>query len=116
MTAVFLLTLLQRVFSGPLGERWAGMPDLTLAERCVLAPVIVLMFVVGLYPQLISGMLQGTVIAVCRPGEVLTMLAWTIYLSFLGAVAVTLTPAKSPAVTRAHRLTNRAGRAWELQS
>ena len=36
-------------------------PDLTLAERCMLAPAIVLMFVVGLYPQLISGMLQGTV-------------------------------------------------------
>jgi NADH-quinone oxidoreductase subunit M len=61
MTAVFLLTMLQRVFSGPLRERWAGMPDLTLGERCVLAPAIVLMFVVGLYPQLISGMLQGTV-------------------------------------------------------
>jgi NADH-quinone oxidoreductase subunit M len=28
------------------------------------------------------------------------MLAWTIYLSFLGAVAVTLTPAKSPVVAR----------------
>src|ERR1700677_3312686 len=62
MTAVFLLTLLQRVFSGPLRERWAGMPDLTLGERCMLAPAIVLMFVVGLYPQLISGMLQGTVL------------------------------------------------------
>jgi NADH-quinone oxidoreductase subunit M len=37
------------------------MQDLTLGERCVLAPAIVLMFVVGLYPQLISGMLQGTV-------------------------------------------------------
>jgi NADH-quinone oxidoreductase subunit M len=61
MTAVFLLTILQRVFSGPLGERWVGMQDLTLGERCVLAPAIVLMFVVGLYPQLISGMLQGTV-------------------------------------------------------
>jgi NADH-quinone oxidoreductase subunit M len=61
MTAVFLLTLLQRVFSGPLQDRWAAMPDLTLAERCVLAPVIVLIFVVGLYPQLISGQLQGTV-------------------------------------------------------
>jgi NADH-quinone oxidoreductase subunit M len=61
MTAVFLLTMMQRVFSGPLRERWAGMPDLTLAERCLLAPAIVLMFVVGLYPQLISGMLQGTV-------------------------------------------------------
>jgi NADH:ubiquinone oxidoreductase subunit 4 (subunit M) len=27
----------------------------------VLAPVIVLIFVIGLYPQLISGQLQGTV-------------------------------------------------------
>ena len=61
MTAVFLLTLLQRVFSGPLNDRWAAMPDLTLAERWVLAPVIVLIFVIGLYPQLISGQLQGTV-------------------------------------------------------
>ena len=61
ITAVFLLTLLQRVFSGPLRERWASMPDLTLDERWVLAPVILLLFVVGLYPQLISGMLPGTV-------------------------------------------------------
>jgi NADH-quinone oxidoreductase subunit M len=61
MTAVFLLTILQHVFSGPLRERWAGMPDLTLAERCMLAPAVVLMFAVGLYPQLIAGMLPGTV-------------------------------------------------------
>lgn len=61
MTAVFLLTILQRVFSGPLSERWASMPDLTLAERCLLAPAIVLMFAVGLYPQLIGGILQNTV-------------------------------------------------------
>jgi NADH-quinone oxidoreductase subunit M len=32
------------------------------------------------------------------------MLAWTIYLSFLGAILVTLTPAKSPMVTRATAL------------
>ena len=61
MTAVFLLTILQRVFSGPLHERWAAMPDLTLAERCMLAPAIAVMFAVGLYPQLISGMVHGTV-------------------------------------------------------
>jgi NADH-quinone oxidoreductase subunit M len=61
MTAVFLLTIVQRVFSGPLGERWAGMADLTLAERGMLAPVVVVLFAVGLYPQLISGMVRGTV-------------------------------------------------------
>jgi NADH-quinone oxidoreductase subunit M len=61
MTAVFLLTVMQRVFSGPLAERWSAMPDLTLAERWILGPVVALMFAIGLYPQLISGMLQGAV-------------------------------------------------------
>jgi NADH-quinone oxidoreductase subunit M len=61
MTAVFLLTIVQRVFSGPLYERWASMPDLTLAERWMFAPAVVVMFLVGLYPQLISGMVHGTV-------------------------------------------------------
>ena len=61
MTAVFLLTIVQRVFSGPLGERWAGMADLTLTERCMVAPAVVVLFAVGLYPQLISGMVHGTV-------------------------------------------------------
>jgi NADH-quinone oxidoreductase subunit M len=61
MTAVFLLTIVQRVFSGPLHERWAGMPDLSLGERCMLAPPIVVMFAVGLYPQVISGMVRGAV-------------------------------------------------------
>jgi NADH-quinone oxidoreductase subunit M len=61
MTAVFLLTIVERVFSGPLNERWVAMPDLSVTERFMLAPAIVLMFAVGLYPQLISGMLQGAV-------------------------------------------------------
>src|ERR1700733_9468658 len=38
--------------------------------------------------------------AVCRAGEVLSMLAWTIYLSFIGAVAVTLMPGKNPVLAR----------------
>ena len=100
MTAVFLLTIMQRVFSGPLHERWAGMPDLTLAERCMLAPAIALMFVRGTLSATDqrNGARHGD--AVCRPGEVLTMLAWTIYLSFIGAVAVTLTPGRRPLVAR----------------
>jgi NADH-quinone oxidoreductase subunit M len=66
MTAVFLLTLVERVFSGPLNERWVAMPDLSVTERFMLAPAIVLMFVVGLYPQLISGMLQSAVTSLVR--------------------------------------------------
>ncbi len=31
VTAIFLLTMMQRVFNGPLNEKWAALPDLTLA-------------------------------------------------------------------------------------
>jgi len=61
LTAVFILTLLQRVFNGPLNERWAKLPDLTVTERMLVLPAIVLMFVLGIYPQLLLGFLNGTV-------------------------------------------------------
>jgi NADH-quinone oxidoreductase subunit M len=71
MTAVFLLAVIQKVFSGPVNPRWQAMPDLTTAERLVFIPVIALMFLLGLYPQIITGMVHGTItqwIATLPPG------------------------------------------------
>jgi NADH-quinone oxidoreductase subunit M len=62
VTAIFVLGIIQRVFSGPLNERWIGLPDLTTGERLALAPTIGLMFAIGLYPQLILGVINSTVI------------------------------------------------------
>ena len=62
MTALFILTLIQRVFSGPLNEKWASFPDLTTGERLTLAPAIALMFALGLYPQLVLGVINSTVV------------------------------------------------------
>jgi NADH-quinone oxidoreductase subunit M len=61
-TAIFLLGLLQRVFNGPLNQRWAGLPDLTLAERVLVVPALGLMLVLGLYPQLVLGVINSTVV------------------------------------------------------
>jgi NADH-quinone oxidoreductase subunit M len=61
MTAVFLLTVIQKVFSGPVNPKWEAMPDLTTTERLAVLPAIVLMFVLGLYPQLITGLVHGAV-------------------------------------------------------
>ena len=61
LTAIFLLTVIQKVFSGPVNPRWEAMPDLTATERFALFPAIALMFVLGFYPQLITGMVHGTV-------------------------------------------------------
>lgn len=62
LTAVFILTILQRVFNGPLNQRWAALPDLTLRERAAVLPAIGLMFLLGIYPQAVLGVLNSTVL------------------------------------------------------
>jgi NADH-quinone oxidoreductase subunit M len=66
VTAIFLLTLIQRVFCGPLNERWAKLPDLSTAERFLVLPSIALMFILGIWPQLILGTIDTTVMALVR--------------------------------------------------
>jgi NADH-quinone oxidoreductase subunit M len=62
VTAVVILTVMQKVFTGPVPERWAAFPDLHSGERLALAPVIGLMLLLGLVPQLIVEIVNPTVI------------------------------------------------------
>ena len=61
LTAIFLLTLSQRVFHGPLNPAWAALPDLVRTERWIVAPAIALMFVLGVHPQLVLGFTNATI-------------------------------------------------------
>ncbi len=49
-TAVFLLTMLQKIFTGPTPERHRAMPDLSLMETFILIPLLILVFCVGMAP------------------------------------------------------------------
>jgi NADH-quinone oxidoreductase subunit M len=62
VTAVVILTVIQKVFAGPTPDRWAAFPDLHGGERLALAPVIGLMFLVGILPQLIVENVNPTVV------------------------------------------------------
>ncbi|MBP9900193.1 MAG: NADH-quinone oxidoreductase subunit M [Verrucomicrobia subdivision 3 bacterium] len=62
VTAIFILTILQRVFNGPLNEKWAKFPDLSPGEIGLLLIPIVLMFVLGLYPRLVLDVINPTVV------------------------------------------------------
>jgi len=62
ITAAVILTVIQRLFTGPLPARWAAFPDMTTSERLVLAPALVLMLVLGLAPQLVAGTVNATVV------------------------------------------------------
>ncbi len=66
VTAIFLLTLTQRVFHGPLNVKWSKLPDLTLRERALVAAPIALMFALGLCPQLVLGIINSTVVHIVQ--------------------------------------------------
>ncbi len=63
LTAIFLLTLVQRVFAGTLNGAWKDFPDLGRAELAVFAPAVALMFVLGVAPQLALNLVNPTVVA-----------------------------------------------------
>ena len=58
-TAVFFLNFWQKVFHGPTAANSAKVADLSLREVLVLAPVTVLMFVIGLWPQSLLSLIQS---------------------------------------------------------
>ncbi len=62
VTAIFILTILQRVFNGPLNEKWSKFPDLTPGEIGLLLIPIALMFVLGLYPRLVLDVINPTAV------------------------------------------------------
>jgi NADH-quinone oxidoreductase subunit M len=61
VTAAVILTVIQKVFTGPVPERWVAFPDLHYGERLALGPVIALMLLIGLVPQLIVDSVNPTV-------------------------------------------------------
>lgn len=62
VTAAVILTVIQKVFSGPVPEKWAGFPDMHGGERLAMVPVIGLMLLLGLLPQLVVDSLNPTVV------------------------------------------------------
>jgi len=61
VTAVFLLNLIQKVFTGPLPARWEKFPDMTAAEILTVAPAIALIFVLGIFPQVLIALINKPV-------------------------------------------------------
>lgn len=60
ITAVFLLTLIQKVFTGP-ATRTSAWGDLSVVERLTVSPVVAAMLLLGIYPQLLLAVSNPTV-------------------------------------------------------
>jgi NADH-quinone oxidoreductase subunit M len=62
VTAAYLLWMIQRVLLGPLNPRWAGLTEINLREVVAVAPLMVLMLVIGVYPSWILKVINQTVL------------------------------------------------------
>jgi NADH-quinone oxidoreductase subunit M len=62
VSAVYLLWAYQQAFQGPTIPRTATIGDLDLRERAVLAPLIAIMVVLGVYPKLVIDRIQPSVV------------------------------------------------------
>jgi NADH-quinone oxidoreductase subunit M len=60
-TALFLLTFWQRVFHGPAGKVAGSFADLSRGEILTLLPLTALMFILGVWPQLLAGLINPLV-------------------------------------------------------
>jgi NADH-quinone oxidoreductase subunit M len=66
VTAIVFARAMQCIFSGPLAESCTAFPDLLRAEKVVVVPVTLLMFAIGISPQLLFNIFNTTVVQIAR--------------------------------------------------
>ncbi|MBI3828084.1 MAG: NADH-quinone oxidoreductase subunit M [Planctomycetes bacterium] len=61
LTAAYLLWMMQRVFFGPLNERYKGFADMNARELFTLVPLAVMVIAFGIYPQPLINLTKRSV-------------------------------------------------------
>ncbi|HTQ28040.1 MAG TPA: NADH-quinone oxidoreductase subunit M [Puia sp.] len=64
LSAVYMLNMIQKVFFGNTNTLTAGAQDIRLNEKIILAVIVLLIIVVGIYPQPVFQMTKDTVEAI----------------------------------------------------
>lgn len=66
LTAALLLRTFQTMFLGPLNEKWSSLTDMDLREKVSVIPLLVLMFVVGIFPSLVTDLMDVSMTALAN--------------------------------------------------
>ncbi len=62
LTAGYLLWTFQRIYLGPLNEKYKDLPDLSFREAFTLVPLGIIVLMLGVYPQAILGLLNTSLV------------------------------------------------------
>jgi NADH-quinone oxidoreductase subunit M len=66
LTAGYMLWMLQRVWLGPVNEKYATMPDCSPREIMTLVPLAIIVVVLGVYPHAVLDLINPTLVALNR--------------------------------------------------
>ena len=79
LTAGYMLWCFQRIYLGPLNEKYKLLPDLTLREAFTLVPLAIIVLILGWYPHAVLGLLQTSlnhlnqVVLTTSPGSAIAL-------------------------------------------
>jgi len=59
--ACYMLWTLQRIFFGPLNEKWATLKDLSVREYLMFVPLTIIIFFLGIYPSAMLNIMNTSV-------------------------------------------------------
>jgi NADH-quinone oxidoreductase subunit M len=60
LTAGYFLWTMQRVFLGPLNQKYAGLPEMSLREAFTLTPLALIVIILGFYPMPVLDLIGTT--------------------------------------------------------
>jgi NADH-quinone oxidoreductase subunit M len=66
LSAVYMLWMVQRAFYGPVGEKNATLPDLSVREWCAAAPLVAAAILMGVLPTLFLRPMEPSVLRVVQ--------------------------------------------------
>jgi NADH-quinone oxidoreductase subunit M len=61
LTAAYFLRVVQRMFLGPVAGNTEGLTEINGREIFTIIPLAILMIAIGVYPKLLSDMIQATI-------------------------------------------------------
>jgi NADH-quinone oxidoreductase subunit M len=62
LTAGYLLWCFQRIYLGPLNEKYQSLPDLSLREAFTLVPLAIIVLILGVYPHAVLSLLNTSLL------------------------------------------------------
>jgi NADH-quinone oxidoreductase subunit M len=69
LTAGYMLWMLQRVWLGPINEKYASLPDVNMRELVTLVPLAVIVMILGVYPHAILDLINPSLVALNQTVE-----------------------------------------------